>query len=266
MTMNAALKEYSEEGGWRCYVTSSSAASSNVELDLSINELLSSIETFPKVLKDDRRSLVKLGSIHGAKLVAKQPRDKNKRKWARFLTLFSAGEARKTFTTLSEFKNKGIESLTPFCLLEKRQLGMVVDSWLLYYYREGKESDKSYLAQVVDLLKKLHRGGYQHGDPNFGNFMVGSNDELFLIDCKGKSRSGQFSDYYDFMLLGRGELTTQEIETAVDMDKASLGYRLAKLYQSYISLRSSFKKKIGRKRSKSEHTMVYGKAMKTMRI
>ena len=248
MTVNIVLQEHSKEGDWVCCVTDSS-----VELVLSINELLDLITQFPKTLKDDRRSLVKLGEINGTQLIAKQPRDKNKRKWARFLTLFGAGEARKTFTTLLEFKNKEIESLTPFCLLEKRQLGMVVDSWLLYHYREGNESDKSYLAEIVTLLKKLHRGGYQHGDPNFGNFMVDPNGELFLIDCKGKSRSGQFSDCYDFMLLGRGQLTPQEIEAITNMDKTSFGYRLAKLYQSYISLRSSLKKKIGRKRSKSEH-------------
>jgi len=212
--------------GWRCYV-----ADSNTELIPSVDELLGLIEKFPKVLKDDRRSLVKLGEINGVQLVAKQPRDKNKRRWARALTLFGAGEARKTFTTLLEFKNKGIESLTPFCLLEKRKLGMVVDSWLLYNYREGRESDKTCLAQIIGLLKKLHSNGYQHGDPNFGNF----------------------SDYYDFMLLGRGKLTVQEIEAAVAMDKKSFSYRLAKLYQAYIDFRSSYKKKVGRKRSKSDH-------------
>jgi len=248
MKMNAVLQKHEKVGDWHCYV-----ANSNTELALSINELLGLIEKFPKTLKDDRRSLVKLGEINHAKLIAKQPRDKNKRKWARFLSLFGAGEARKTFLTLLEFKNKGIESLTPFCLLEKRQLGMVVDSWLLYHYREGKESDKRYLASIVDLLKKLHSSGYQHGDPNFGNFMVDPSGELFLIDCKGKSRSGRFSDYYDFMLLTRAGLTDQEIDAAVDMDKASIGYRLAEMYRSYIRLRSSFKTKIGRKRSKSDY-------------
>lgn len=246
--MSIALKKHSKAGDWYCYI-----ANSNTELVPSINESLGLIDKFPKTLKDDRRSLVKFGEINGIRLIAKQPRDKNKRKWARFLTLFGAGEARKTFATLLEFKDKGIESLNPFCLLEKRQLGMVVDSWLLYHYREGSESDKRYLKGIINLLKKLHSNGYQHGDPNFGNFMIDPDGQLFLIDCKGKPRSGQFSDYYDFMLLGRGKLTTQEIEAEVDMDKTVLGYRLAKLYQSYISARSSIKKKIGRKRSKSEH-------------
>ena len=245
--MSVVLQVRSSVGDWRCYV-----AQDNESAVPSVDELLSLIEQFPKVLKDDRRSLVKLGEINGNQLIAKQPRDKNKRKWARALSLVGAGEARKTFTTLLEFNRKGIESLTPFCLLEKRNLGMVVDSWLLYHYREGKESDKSYLAEIVRILKKLHSNGYQHGDPNFGNFLVDPDDEIFLIDCKGKSRSGRFSDYYDFMLLGRGKLSAQEIEAVVEMDKGSLAYRLAKLYQKYINLRSSYKKKVGRKRSKSE--------------
>jgi len=246
--MNAILKEHSKAGSWRCYV-----ASSNAELALNINQLLGLIDEFPETLKDDRRSLVKLGEIGGVKLIAKQPRDKNKRKWARFLTLFGLGEARKTFTTLLEFENKGIESLTPFCLLEQSQLGMVVDSWLVYHYREGRKSNRGDLVEIVKLLKKLHSNGYQHGDPNFGNFIVSDNGEMFLIDCKGKSRSGEFSDYYDFMLLERGEFTAKEIEAVVDIDKMSFGYSLAKLYRAYINLRSSYKKKVGRKRSKSEH-------------
>ena len=247
--MNVVLKEHNKTGRWRSYI----ACSQNIIIP-NIDELFTAIDVFPQTLKDDRRSLVKCGVVDGIKLVAKQPRDKNNRKWARFLTsLGLLGEARRTFVTLIEFKDKGIESLTPYCLLEKRRFGMVIDSWILYHYREGTVSNKTNITDIIELLKQLHDHGYQHTDPNYGNFLLDDDGQLFLIDCKGKPRTGQFSDYYDFFLLERAGLTMQEIEAQVEMDKNSLGYRLAKLYRSYIDLRSAFKKKVGRKRSKSEH-------------
>ena len=248
--MNVVLHEHSRLADWRCLIAEADLNSISLP---AIDELLILIDQFSNKLKDDRRSLVKLGDIHGVKIVAKQPRDKNKRKWMRVLSLFGTAEARKTFTTLMEFKSKGIESLTPVCLLEKKRFGMVVDSWLLYEYREGKESDRGYLPEIVQLLDLLHKNGYRHEDPNFGNFMVDPQEKLFLIDCRGKSRSGRFSDYYDFMLLERCGLNEDEIDAVVAMDKQSMGYRLAKAYRRYIRLRSAYKKMVGRKRSKKQH-------------
>ena len=245
--MSIVLKEHDRNGDWRCYTVESSLISLP-----SIDELFELIDAFPKTLKDDRRSLVKLGDIDGCKVVAKQARDKNNRKWTRFLTLFSAGEARKTFVTLQEFKKKGIESLLPICFLEKKSYGMVVDSWLLYQYREGEESNQIHLARIVELLQTLHKNGYRHEDPNSGNFLIDNEGVMFLIDCKGKPRSGRYSDYYDFMLLVNNQFTAEDVDALTNMDKQSLAYRLAKVYKTYINLRSAWKKMIGRKRSKKD--------------
>ena len=219
----------------------------------NISELHEHIDGFSKTLKDDRRSLVKLGDLGDINIVAKQPRDKNDRKWSRFLSYFSPAEARRTFITLLEFKQKGIESLTPICFLEKKRWGMVVDSWILYEYREGRESDRSHLKDIVEQLTLLHSNGYRHEDPNFGNFLIDDNGQLFLIDCKGKSRSGRFSDYYDFMLLeARCHFEASEIEALIDIKRCSFGYLRANIYRMYIRTRTKCKEFLGRKRSKNQ--------------
>ena len=246
---NALKKADFQEGEWCAYLNHSHPFTVS-----SIAEVFDGIAGFDKTLKNDRRSLVKLGALSGFNVVAKQPRDKNDRKWMRVLSLFSTAEARKTFNTLLEFKEKGIESLTPLCLLERKRFGMVFDSWLLYEYREGRESDRSHLKEIVKHLSLLHSHGYRHEDPNFGNFLIDENGTLFLIDCKGKARSGRFSDYYDFLLFeGRCGFTREEVEALIDVDRSSLAYWQAQFYRGYIRLRTKWKVLMRRKRSKDQH-------------
>jgi len=219
--MNIVLKQSQQEADWFCYVNENSDV-----LLPGIMELRDEIHEFPISLKDDRRSLVKLGTMNHGQVIAKQPRDKNRRKWMRFLSLFGPAEARRTFIALLEFKAKGIESLEPICLLEKRRYGMVIDSWLLYKYREGKPSTECHIPQIVEQLKALHRHGYQHQDPHF--------------------RTGRFSDYYDFMLFSNDKFD-DVIMPLIDVNKYSLGYWQARAYRAYIRLRKFIKQKIRRK-------------------
>jgi len=236
------------ENGWSGQINGRSGFSVQ-----RVPNLLQAVFTFDNVLKDDRRSLVKLGVIDGVRVVAKQPRDKNKRKWMRFLSLFFLAESKRTYRTLLEFEAKGLESLTPLAFIEKKRWGMVFDSWLLYEYREGRVSQRSDLPQIIQQLQTLHKHGYRHEDPNFGNFLVDDNGVMFLIDCRGKSRSGLYSDYYDYMLLeGAVGCTRDEIEALVDIDRKSIGYWRAQLYRGYIRGRTMWKSLIGRKRSKSQ--------------
>jgi len=243
------LKALHQDSQWICLTH----ASSDIDIP-EIAELLAAINNFDQTLKDDRRSLVKKGQLFGKTIVAKQPRDKNRRHWSRLLSLVLNAEARKTFLTLCEFNNKGIESLVPICVLEKRAWGCVVDSWLLYDYREGRQSDVTMLEQVVEQLKKLHSFGYRHGDPNFGNFMIDQDGHFFLIDCKGRSKAGHYGECYDFMLLSdRNEgVSEEDVQQLVTYNHLSLGYWLARLYRAYIQGRSSLKKVLGRRRSKNQ--------------
>jgi len=108
---------------------------------------------------------------------------------------------------------------------------------------------------VVDTLHHLHKQGYRHDDPNFGNFIRDPNGSMFLIDFKGRARAGSFSDYYDFILLSninQGVVTPAEVETLVNFNKASFGYWLARAYSAYKTGRTHLKLLLRRKRSKEE--------------
>lgn len=234
-------------GNWRCHWSSVWFANGE-QVSQSVKDVLEVIADFPITLKDDKRSLVKRGELFGAEVVAKNPRDKNRRKWSRFLSLFRQSEARKTLGTLTDFWKKSIPSVKPICVLEKKAFGFVTDSWLIYEFKEGEASDANKLHGIVLLLNGLHRYGYRHDDPNFGNFLVDEEQQLFLIDCKGKSRLGSFSDYYDFILLSERNHSVdfEQLVSMADIDKSSMAYRLARFYALYKEKRTQLKKRIRR--------------------
>ena len=217
------------------------------------SHVLEKIQEFSTTLKDDKRSLVKQGFLFDTQVIAKQPRDKNRRLWMKILSFFRHSEALSAQHTLTQFSQKGIESVKPICVLEHRKWGFLTDSWIIYEFREGYESSVEHLPQIIELLQKLHRNGYRHDDPNFGNFLVKqqdktadtSNEELFLIDCKGKKRLGLFSDYYDFMLLSqRNEgVSMEKLIDKANINTNLLGYKLAEFYAAYKRKRTEFKEK-----------------------
>lgn len=51
-------------------------------------------------LKDDRRSLVQLIRINGKRYVLKVPREKNRRKWQRFLSIFRGEKVQESADSL----------------------------------------------------------------------------------------------------------------------------------------------------------------------
>ena len=141
------LQAVRRHGDWVCYANHRSKITIP-----DIETLLDDIAALPRTLKDDRRSLVKVGPLLGRETVAKQPRDKNRRLWSRLLSLVRNGEARQTMLTLLEFQAGGIESVNPFLVLEKKQRGLLVDSWILYEFRAGEPAGIEQLDEIIPSL------------------------------------------------------------------------------------------------------------------
>ena len=104
-----------QQGTWRCYCHAS-------ERDLfvgkhDIDALVKTLNSLPTTLKDNHRSLVKRGEMFGHDVVAKQPRDKHRRIWARFVSLWSAGESCQTIANLVKLQQAGIETVKPLFAL-----------------------------------------------------------------------------------------------------------------------------------------------------
>lgn len=240
------LKILKREQGWLCY--------GRIDQTLvhdSISELIDQFHAMPVTLKDDKRSFVKQGDLQGQLVVAKRPVDKNRRLWSRFLSLLRPGEAMQTLLTMLRFQELGIAAVSPIMVLEQRKLGFLVDSWLVYEFREGQPVDKSHLPGIVQLLKRLHQHGFRHDDPNYGNFLLDQNHDLFLIDCKGRKRVGTFTDNVDFYLLTarNPDVTEAEVQALAKASNNTLGYWLSRCYIGYKNLRNRVKLILRGKRS-----------------
>lgn len=140
-----------------------------------------------EILKDTYRSQVKRISVMGRDLVLKIPNEKNTRLWIRLLTWFRIGEAYKNLKGMQLLQEKNILTTTPVLAAEKRNSGMVVDSWLLYEFLEGKSCVEipSSHQKVVSALGNIHKAGLLHGDPQIRNFVI-YKEEIYTIDSNPK--------------------------------------------------------------------------------
>jgi heptose II phosphotransferase len=210
----------------------------------SITGLLALTRQRGDIIKDDHRSQVKVIVSNDLRIVAKQPRDKNRRIWARLLTLVRDSEVKRSISGLSVLQGKGVETLRPIGAIEKRHWGMVTDSWLFYFYRNGRPCREDELHLVIDALQAIHSAGFRHEDPHLYNFLC-DGTTVFVIDCKAKRRLGRVSDYYEALSLKRelerGSEVESDILARMNMDTSSLAFRLAFAYQRYRLARRRIK-------------------------
>lgn len=159
--------------------------------------------TLKNPLKQHHRSLVYHIEVNGKDYVLKIPLEKNKRWWIRFTTLFRDGEAFKSIKGMLKYEELGLHTTKPVLAAEKRESGMVTDSWLLYEYLDGEPclDHEEYYPLVIDELKLIHQRGYLHGDPQIRNFLY-KEGKIFVIDSNPK-RIGLtgFSRAYEFAYL-----------------------------------------------------------------
>lgn len=126
MSPSHMLVEVKQHGAWRSLCNPRQR--DWVQSLPDIPTLLEALTQLPKTLKDNHRSLVMHGELAGKRLIAKQPRDKNKRLWARILSYIEQTGATKSLSTLERFHELGIQSVQPLFVLQKRRFVPVMDS------------------------------------------------------------------------------------------------------------------------------------------
>lgn len=196
-----------------------------------------------KTLKDDARSLVQLIRINGKRYIYKIPREKNRRKWQRFISIFRGGESMRECCQLEKLMLNGFNAPRPFLAVEKKVMGMTVDSFSLSEYIESREGTEKDIDMICRTLKEIHGKGFLHGDSQIQNFLVTDN-RIYLIDCKLlKNIYGKFGEAYEYIYL--------EESCPVDLknytDKNSFYYKSAELLKNYLRWWMRFKKKIRNK-------------------
>ena len=196
------------------------------------------------VLKDHPRSKVSRIRLNDLELVLKVPREKNRKTWIRFLTLFRKSEVFKNLLGMKLLNTSGFKTTKSFMACEYRNWGMVTDSWLLYYYLDGEEclDRKDTFVAVVELLQNMHSKNILHGDAQIRNFIT-CGPELYVIDANPKKSRSPFAKAYEMAYLKRSQPELEHlISKTIYYD---LAVRFDRFDRKLALIRRSFKKTIG---------------------
>ena len=149
-----------------------------------LKAILDETYTANKIYKDNKNCfIVNFDTTAHSGLMLKIPKERNRRKWERFLTLFRPNEAFRNYDSMMTLKRHAIRGTVPLLAAHKKERGMSVESFLIYEFIDGIPATKEHLSAVLSELKKLHDAGYVRSDPKLDNFLI-KDGEAFFIDFR----------------------------------------------------------------------------------
>ncbi len=221
----------------------------NKKIEKSINvyysdkkylKILDELETLKveKIFKDNQRSKVFLFKFLDERLVFKIPKEKNTRKWQRFLSIFRGSESYREYIQCEKIKKSGFKTYDPILVFEKKKWGIVVESFFICSFLEGKTGSIKELESIKKELWKVHKNGYLHGDAQLVNFIV-DKELVYLIDSKFKKNIyGGFGKASEYICL------EESCGKKIEYDKESVYYKIAKNINTFFNKLSKFRKKL----------------------
>ena len=154
-----------------------------------------------KILKDTKRNYVSAIEIDGNNYIVKEPRNEYIIPQRKLMSFFKKGEALTTLININKLINKYKikEYAKPLIAITKRKNGMITYSLLVMERVIGTEEKN--LEILVNLMKKIHKKGFYHGDFNPSNFL-NSNGNIFILDTQGKKMFfGNYRAHYDMLTM-----------------------------------------------------------------
>ena len=154
-----------------------------------------------KILKDTKRNYVSAIEIDGNNYIVKEPRNEYIIPQRKLMSFFKKGEVLTTLININKLINtyKIKEYVRPLMAITKRRNGMIVYSLLLMERVVGTEERN--LEILVNLMEKIHKKGFYHGDFNPSNFL-NSNGNIFILDTQGKKMFfGNYRAHYDMLTM-----------------------------------------------------------------
>ncbi|MBQ3437456.1 MAG: lipopolysaccharide biosynthesis protein [Fusobacterium sp.] len=186
-----------------------------------------------KILKDDHRSLVYTFSFENRIYVYKEPKEKNRRKWQKILSIFRGRESKREYKQMEKILNLGLKTAIPI---------FYTKDYLIYEFVKGTKPKESDLDLVIETLKKIHSLGYLHGDSHLDNFIIDEKNEIYIIDSKfQKNKYGKFGEMFELMYL------EESVSRVIVFEKKNIYYEGASLLRKYLTFLSKLKNIIRRR-------------------
>ncbi|MDR0676428.1 MAG: lipopolysaccharide biosynthesis protein, partial [Elusimicrobiota bacterium] len=143
----------------------------------------------------------------------------------------------------------GFETAKPILAVEKlNKFRIVLDSYFVMSYLDGIIPEKDDINKVFDLLKKIHKKGFLHGDVQIDNFMISKDkNNLYVLDAKlKKSFWGKIDEYYEYLYLDKSYNFFYN-EPLNLYDKNNIYFKTAKFVDDYFECFSRTKKYVKKK-------------------
>jgi tRNA A-37 threonylcarbamoyl transferase component Bud32 len=221
-------------GDWTILRTSESEA---------LAEALLRQQPFPdhcvRVMRDDAHAFVGVIAHANHEFVVKSPRHKDRRPWIRLTTCLRSGLAFRVARFLNDARHAGIPVAEVAFAMERRQCGMIVESWLVYRFLPGSPCGAREVPQVIEVLRRLHALGWVHGDAHIANFVT-DGTRVSVLDAEPRRAAGEIAQAYDFIRL-RNSLADRGLMPAAELDalelpipRHSLAYRIADAYDAWV--------------------------------
>lgn len=224
---------------------------SDIDQQSAIN-ILNLVIDFSKdyftVFKDDKKCLVAKFhfDISSDSYIVKIPRARSIRYWERLLTIFRDGESFRQFSNFKKLILLGFNAPTPILATEKRSRGIVIDSFIIYKYIEGRLATPEDVDIIAPELIKLLNLGFTRKDPHPQNFIIAS-DGVYFIDFHIKrpfffNKLRCCMEYCKFL-----ETTPSGSRYIEQLTKSKILFSLAIILQRYLSSFRKLRRKISKK-------------------
>ncbi len=132
------------------------------------------------VFKSDGRTYSALIEIGSKACVLKIPHDRNRRLSQRMLSFFRPSMAVRQMESMVQLRQLGFRAPEPLCAGERRLMGVLTDSFLLYEYAEGRKATRDDAALLTPELLRLHEMGFMRNDPHAKNYLIDDEGVVFI--------------------------------------------------------------------------------------
>lgn len=173
-------------------------------------------------LKDTARNFVSVIEIDAEKFIYKEPRNEYRLLQRRYMSFIKKGECLNSLINITYLREelKITEYIKPFLAIVKRQKGMICYSSLLMEYSSGV-STVGHFDMIVDIMKRIHKLRYYHGDCNPSNFLLeekGKQKYIRVLDTQGKKMGlTKYRAHYDMLTLKLDSYQEMEYPYTIDI-------------------------------------------------
>lgn len=173
---------------------------SDEKVEKLLKEIIEKKYEVLKEFKNDNRTYVAKIKIENETFILKKTFQRSFFK--KIIGFFGKSNSLETFENINRAK-KEIKELADIYGVGLNKKVFIVDEFFLMEYVVGDFfiDDRHYL-KIMEILKKVHKRGYYHGDSNPYNFLFDKNENIHVVDTEMKKMYfGNYRAHYDMLTL-----------------------------------------------------------------